>query len=286
MVVSEFESIPLLYRVSHAFRYQAQRPWLGLSAIAALVSLLGLLSYSQQVLSNASLFNTSLVAQAAQAHPSLSTSPPSTPSVPASTAAAAVQSCTPDSAYGTPSQLDLTADPDGLTQIIDDHSYYQVYGNTAAQIHGQVKQCAPNGGSEAGGGDEFAAETGYRLTWQYDTTASDAGTCTVSNVKIGLHLNMVLPEWRPTAAAGNGLVTAWQKYVSSLATHENGHVAIDQQYAGQLLSDLQAYPATDCGSMAASIQAKINADTAALDAANDAYDARTNHGATQGAILP
>jgi hypothetical protein len=34
------------------------------------------------------------------------------------------------------------------------------------------------------------------------------------------------------------------------------------------------------------MQAKINADVVALNAANDAYDVRTKHGATQGAILP
>ena len=294
MALSSFESVSPVGRVGYMLRDQSRRLWLNVGAIAALISLLGLLSHPQQALSSASLFNTSLVSQAAtQAHPSLSTNPPASgpaavppPAITAHNPVVVLQSCAPDSTYGLPSQLNLAADGNGLTQVIDAHSYYQVYGNTAAQIHAQVKQCAPNGGSEAGGGDEFAAETGYRLTWQYDTTTDGSGVCDVANVKVGLHLNMVLPAWQATASASNGLNAAWQNYISSLVTHENGHAAIDQQYAGQLLNDLQAYPATDCGSIAASIQAKANADIAALTAANNAYDAQTNHGATQGAILP
>ena len=96
---------------------------------------------------------------------------------------------------------------------------------------------------------------------------------------------MILPAWQPGGSAAAGLAGNWQNLIASLTVHENGHVAIDQQYANQLLNDLQSLPATACESLAASVATKAAADIAVLNTANAAYDAATNHGATQGAVL-
>jgi predicted secreted Zn-dependent protease len=194
----------------------------------------------------------------------------------------APQACTP-AAYSLPSAIDLTNQATGLTQTIDATAYYRIYGNTAAQIKTQLSQCPPIAASADGA--SFAAETGSKLNWQYSSTSDTSGMCRISNVKVGLHLNMILPAWQPTGDAATGLAANWQNLISSLTTHETGHVAMYQQYANQLLHDLQALPATNCTSIAASVDAVSAANIAALNTANAAYDTATNHGVTQGAVL-
>lgn len=290
MVVGEFEVLVPSQSWVGLLRSRTQllKLALGISLMSAAIA--GLTLKTPQGLASTASFKPTLVSQAvAKVHPNLSNPAPSA-TAPAPAAAptpppavptahvVAVPNCTPDTSYSIPAQLNVAASPTGLTQSIDPPAYYRVYGNSSAQVHAQLQQCAP--------GDEFSGVTGYSLAWQYDTTDNGSDTCTISNVKVGLHINMALPQWQPSSGAAAGLATEWQKFITGLTTHENGHVAIDQQYGTQLLNDLQAYPATDCGSVAAGIQAKASADITSLNAANDAYDARTNHGATQGAILP
>jgi predicted secreted Zn-dependent protease len=193
-------------------------------------------------------------------------------------------SCTPDT-YTPPSALDLANAQPGLTQTVDAPSQYQIYGYSSSQIESQIRQCAPNVSSTAASA-EFAAETEYRLNWQYDVVVNGAGQCSLSNVKVGSHISMVVPLWRPSQYAAAGLAQQWQSFATGLLTHEDGHVVIDKQYAATLLADLQAFPATDCSSIGQLVTYLVNADVGVLNQANDNYDAATNHGATQGAILP
>lgn len=212
--------------------------------------------------------------------------PTTTPSSPAPTTtaqtSAAVENCTPAGKSSLPSALNLSTMSDGLTNIIDTPSTYKIFGNTATQIRNQLRSCAPSNGS----GEVFAGETGYTLTWQYAATTTDGGLCTLSRLKIGLHVTMSLPAWSPSAQATSGLANQWKNFISNLNIHENGHVALDTQYANQLLSDLQSMPAADCATLNAAVQTKATTTLANLDTANATYDNQTNHGATQGAILP
>lgn len=196
--------------------------------------------------------------------------------------AASVQNCTPANANARPSAINLSSAPQGMSQVIDTPTYYQIFGNTAAQIQTQLRSCAPLRSD----GEAFAGETAYTLTWQYASTNIGDGLCTISNVKIGLHVTMSLPKWSPTTQATSGLATKWQNFISNLSLHENGHATLSTQHANQLLNDLQDHPPTDCATLNTSAQTKAHATLDSLNAANEEYDNHTNHGATQGAILP
>ncbi len=194
------------------------------------------------------------------------------------------QNCIPNTTSTKTSSVSLASLASGLTQQIDAPTYYQVYGNTSAQIRAQLQQCGPKINSS--GSTEYAAATNHNLAWQYNTIPSSSGVCATSNVKVGLHINTILPQWQPTSSASSGLASAWQKMISGLVIHENGHVAIIQQYSNQLLRDIQTFTASNCGALTATIQPKIDADVASLNRANTTYDSNTNFGATQGAVLP
>lgn len=190
--------------------------------------------------------------------------------------------CTPDSYAGT-AALDLSSSPAGLSQVVEATHYYQIYGYNAAQARQQITQCAPRLSS---GNDDFTGYTSYRLNWLYNYGDNGSGQCTLSNIKIGMHIGEVLPALQLSQYADSGFAAKWQAFVPALDTHEHGHIALDEQYASKILSDLQSFPASDCGTISQAATNLISSDIAVLDQANSTYDAQTNHGATQGALLP
>jgi len=194
---------------------------------------------------------------------------------------AKVQACAPMSDTQ-PSAVELDGQPSGLSVVNDPAHTYQIYGNTADQIRNQIRECAP--GSDGSGGAEFTGETSYTMSWQYDLEMSDE--CHVTNVKVGVHIETSLPAWQATGSVDTGLNTRWQNFMGALTTHEAGHAALDKLYAGRILNDLNSLPAMNCDHKDNIVKAVVNSEISELNQANNNYDLSTNHGATQGAILP
>ena len=195
----------------------------------------------------------------------------------------AVLPCTPV-AMPHPTTLDLTLAPAGVSQLTEPTEYYTIYGNDALTLQQQIAHCAP--GSSASNLAEFTAQTAYNLTWQYGTTVFDDGTCQAGNVKIGVHTQTVLPSWQPGTDATPGLAARWSNFAAALAVHEQGHASLAADYAGQILADVSAVPVQSCDTLTSTLNAVIQNDAAGLSAASERYDTQTNHGATQGAVLP
>jgi predicted secreted Zn-dependent protease len=105
-------------------------------------------------------------------------------------------------------------------------------------------------------------------------------------VKVGAHIVTSLPLWQPSTNANVTLVSKWRTFMTNLTLHEAGHAALDKLYAQQLANQLANLPAMDCALVASTVKSVVSANVAALNQANDRYDTTTNHGATQGAILP
>lgn len=213
----------------------------------------------------------------------LNTTPAAQPPVTDATQATTTN-CTPYAGPNLPAALSLSGNPDGLTKQIDSPSIYRIYGNTPATLRSQIRQCASK--SDGSDGAMYTAQTTYKLTWQYNYVAEGNGMCKVVHAKVGIHIMQIMPLWQPGVAAQAGLSSQWQSFMSSLKTHENGHTALDVQYAQTLLDDLNSFPATSCGQLAQSVKHLTDSDVATLNQANDNYDTSTNHGATQGAVLP
>jgi predicted secreted Zn-dependent protease len=177
----------------------------------------------------------------------------------------------------------LNSTSTGLRIQNDSPTYYQIYGNTASDLHTQIAQCAP--GANATSSAEYTGETNYNLTWQYSVAVTDTG-CSLRNVQVGLHISTALPLWQPTSAVTTGLTDRWQQFIQALATHEHGHAQLDANYAGLLEQQLETLGNLDCNSVTDTIQSTVNTIVQALNNANNTYDQQTNHGAAQGAILP
>jgi predicted secreted Zn-dependent protease len=194
-----------------------------------------------------------------------------------------IETCVPLSGSVAPTPLALSENSTGLQQQIDQPLSYQIFGNSDSTLRSQIRQCAPKDDGQAGA--SFAAQTNYRLLWRYKYI-DDGGMCKISDASVSIHINQVLPQWQPRSGAPKALVGEWNNFMRAVATHENGHVTLDLQYAQNLLDDLRNFPPTPCSQLQESVSHLASTDIAQLAQANDNYDSTTNHGATQGAILP
>lgn len=95
-----------------------------------------------------------------------------------------------------------------------------------------------------------------------------------------------MPDWQPSEGTNPGLVRAWERFLSALWVHEQGHEANGTQAAGAVLEALKQLPPR---------LSKQELEDAATFAAGQVlqeywdkdaeYDSSTGHGVTQDAVL-
>lgn len=197
-----------------------------------------------------------------------------------SSSVSVVPDCTVAAPYSAPSALSLNASSPTLTKVIDATGYYEVYGSSMSQLRASVQSCKYR---VAVAGD-YHAITARQINWSY-TTAQTSDACTLQNLHVGLHIAQLLPTFRPTSSTPAGVAAAWNTYATNLAAHENGHVALATQHIDQLVARLQAIGPMRCDLLKSQIALMISSELAILNSQDALYDAHTNHGATQGAVL-
>lgn len=164
----------------------------------------------------------------------------------------------------------------GLTRRNDAPRYYTVYGNSIEQIRAQLKACSPNG---------YFAATNYRMNWSYSTVSTASGKCRVADARVGIHTIVQYPNWQNSGSANASTISAWQRMMRSLVSHEEGHVSRSVQVARELQEALAAQTSVPCSHIDSVAQKLTQSYVQKLHSANSSYDHATNHGVTQGAVL-
>jgi len=179
-----------------------------------------------------------------------------------------------------PNAIALDSIQDGYTRQVDTPQTYQIYGRSLPDLRRAIDACAPR---RAAAGN-YHAITAYQASWTYKV-ANNGSTCSLSNVKVAVHIGQYMPHFSPTSQTPLEVSAAWRVYASSLTSHEAGHVAINADYTARMSSALQALQNVDCSSIATQAATTARSYMTMLNTANDIYDSQTGHGATQGAIL-
>ena len=129
-------------------------------------------------------------------------------------------------------------------------TYYAITGTTSAELKAQMKSLGPQG---------YWAYTTWNVNW--------TGNCRVS-----LKISYTYPRWTNQGSAPPALRAAWNQMMTNLRTHEEGHGQHGKNAAKEIeQSHCRSDPKT------------ITQKWAAQD---KTYDAQTNHGRTQGVVLP
>lgn len=134
-------------------------------------------------------------------------------------------------------------------------------------------------------GNKFIALTSWDVSWQVHTL-SDNEKCAVSDVVIAVDIKYTYPKWSNIIFAPTIDRTIWNRFITNLKKHEEGHAEIGKE-AGEMIEKalLEIKPAPTCAELEEIVRARANAIHQEYALKDEAYDRETNHGANQGAVL-
>jgi len=157
---------------------------------------------------------------------------------------------------------------------------YDIHGDSEAGLRQEMNRVGP---TDDKGGARHDAYTRWFVKWNYPFDQTAAG-CATGPVTITLTVSMELPRWVEAESGANALKARWQEYLDALVNHETGHRDHAVQAASEIERALPLLPAQpDCEAMAKSANDAGFALLEKYRQADVAYDAKTSHGATQGA---
>jgi predicted secreted Zn-dependent protease len=176
-----------------------------------------------------------------------------------------------------PSSPVVTLDPS--VRAIAAVDCYVVRGATAAAVRQALDRSGPEGAD-----GHYDAKTSWKVSWRYPFEKSASG-CRLGPVEVDVGITYVMP--RLEGDVRGPLSRRWRDYLTALQVHEDGHANNGRAAGEAVLEALRALPSRpSCGELdllARETGLKIVRSFNALD---DAYDARTKHGVTQGAVFP
>ena len=159
-------------------------------------------------------------------------------------------------------------------------SGYEVVGNTLQEVRESMNARGPVGEDGVG----YHGDLKWQLEWAYQF-APKGRLCGLDAVKVKLKATMKLPAWKqPDDGVSEDLVREWDRYITALRHHEDGHYETAVAAADEIkqrLSKLRGR--TDCAAVGKDADAQAQEILEEFRAKDRDYDATTHHGITQGA---
>ena len=132
-------------------------------------------------------------------------------------------------------------------------------------------------------GRTFSGNTNWNIRWQYDFGRDPAGLCRVTKLRVVLNLEITLPRLR---GASPSQQENFDRYMVKLRAHEQTHAAIDTEAARSVEHELLALPPQrDCAQLKQQLNGAGHAVLGRYREKNREFDARTDHGRTEGVVL-
>lgn len=168
----------------------------------------------------------------------------------------------------------LAVDP--AVQVESGEVAYTVHGATPREARDEMNRRRPVGSS-----GPFDALTTWSVSWHYPHL-QDHGSCRLGPPRVAVTITTTLPRWEEA-----GPNRDWQRYFAALREHERGH-AQNARAAGQAVLETlrKVPPSRSCGELDEAATRESKDTLRSFNAEDAAYDHRTRHGETQGAIFP
>ncbi len=160
---------------------------------------------------------------------------------------------------------------------------YTVQGKTPREIRSSLNQAGP---TAVGEDRRYDALTNWTLQWSFRFQSSNA-SCSLVAATLELDVTTILPQLASPEAASSDTFTRWQRFVSALATHEQGHVDRELAGANDLRAEIeQTQPAATCSDLGQALNVLGDQEVEHMKAGDAVYDEQTGHGRSQRAIFP
>ncbi|HEY9878038.1 MAG TPA: DUF922 domain-containing Zn-dependent protease [Leptolyngbyaceae cyanobacterium] len=162
------------------------------------------------------------------------------------------------------------------------YRYYPISGNSVTELRNQMNRQGPMDPTE---GRRYDAKTDWYVRWAYSHATSGRG-CSIRSLTTDVEVTITYPQWVPTSRADRSAIAEWQRYMSALQLHENGHkdngIAAGQSIV-QTLSHLPAY--SSCQQLDTAANAAAQSVIRQYNQQDVHYDQTTHHGSSQGAVF-
>jgi predicted secreted Zn-dependent protease len=156
--------------------------------------------------------------------------------------------------------------------------WYEVEGQSPAQVRAQLDRLGPVDAR----GQRHDAFTEWYVTWHFPFARTDEG-CSLGPVETKLRVTVTLPR----LVDGDAVGERFDRYLHALWAHESGHRDTGLRAEGELDALLPTLPVQPtCDEAEAAGNAAARAVLERMREEDLAYDLRTRHGETQGAVFP
>jgi predicted secreted Zn-dependent protease len=163
-----------------------------------------------------------------------------------------------------------------------DIDYFIVRGTTIEQLRVEANSKGPVGSS----GRRGEANTRSSIAWRFQIRQR-AAVCTVHDIEVDLTIRMILPKWERPFDVDPDLLAHWNRYLTALRIHEDGHRHRAEAGAREVREALvDASGPGSCVDLKNRLDSKVKAHLAALGKRQADYDQETGNGKTQGVWLP
>jgi predicted secreted Zn-dependent protease len=161
--------------------------------------------------------------------------------------------------------------------------YYDVDGETAQDLRADLNRRGPIDGNEH---RRFDAVTHWHIAWRY-TYRDSAGRCEIATASTHVDISYAFPRLATNGSAPSALRRAFGDYLERLLVHEKGHAQTAIDIGKRIEDGIRTLPpAPMCSALRVIAN---NLGHSLIEEANRIdveYDARTDHGRTQGARFP
>ena len=168
--------------------------------------------------------------------------------------------------------LSVAAPGTSLAQTV---STYPVIGGRADELLDSMRRNGPKG---------YWGFTRADYRWRFQFAAS-AGTCRATSVTITETIEVTLPDWTNESAGPACLRANWRRMVEALRAHEMQHVAMWRPARARIEAAIRATAPSSCTGFAEQANAAARRVIAEVQAENDAFDRKSDHGRREGVKL-
>ncbi len=165
--------------------------------------------------------------------------------------------------------------------VTEKNAFYDVRGSTAAEVRNKLNAL----GHKSTDGKTFDGLTESQISWRFTRRSTGYG-CAMDSVNTTVNVTFTMPQWVDRYSAPQDVRLQWDAYYEALRRHEEGHKEIAVQGAREIEQALLTMSARDCAQLDAQANAKGHQILELVRARQRQYDARTEHGKTQGAKFP
>jgi predicted secreted Zn-dependent protease len=162
-----------------------------------------------------------------------------------------------------------------------DTSYYDAEGVTRRQWLASMRASAQRAGIRV----PFLAHTSWQTRWSYATSRSTSMGCEARLPGVEVMIRYTMPRLVSDSGVAPEDVLEWRRHMTSLWRHEEGHAIRAMRAATEMRDSLAHFRAPSCGALQSAVSRTMDAIVQKYRGLQDAYDARSGHGARQGAIL-